>query len=169
MSKITRPRLEIPFTTFEIVIEALGILSVAAMFIGLIVAFPDLPQVVPMHLSFDGRVDRMDEKIHLIWPPIISLALYILLTLLARFPERFNYAVNISPENAFYQYRNARLFVGVIKAFLSFWASAFFLYTLRITGGLGTRVPFVGPALFVFMASTLILTVFFMRRALRNS
>jgi hypothetical protein len=48
--------------------------------------------------------------------PIIGLALYLGLSVLTRFPHRYNYPWPITPDNAERQYRLARVFLTVLKA-----------------------------------------------------
>ncbi len=104
----TRPVLEIPQSSIERAIEAIALIGVA-----LIVALPihfwqSLPDQVPKHFGLVGQADAWGAKVWVLTLPMLSVLLYVGLSLLSKYPHRFNYPWRITPENAQRQYRCAR-------------------------------------------------------------
>jgi uncharacterized membrane protein len=58
-----------------------------------------LPERIPTHFNFAGQPDAWGKPFMLPILPIIALALYLLLTVLGRFPAFFNYPVEVTAEN----------------------------------------------------------------------
>ena len=58
-----------------------------------------LPDKVPVHFAFDGRVDAWGSSLSLLALPVIAVALYLLMTVVARYPGAFNYPVRVTPAN----------------------------------------------------------------------
>jgi len=74
-----------------------------------------LPDTVPTHFNLKGEIDGYGSKYTLLYPVVVSLVLYIGLTILNRYPNAFNYAVEITGENAQIQYRLATRLVRWLK------------------------------------------------------
>ena len=51
--------------------------------------------------------------------PFVVLGLYVLLTVVGRFPHTFNYLIEITEHNARYQYQNARTMMSWLKVDLT--------------------------------------------------
>lgn len=64
-----------------------------AMFVAGAIAWPRVPERVPVHWGFDGQVDRYGGRFEGVWLlPLVALGLYILLRVLPRFdPGQDNY------------------------------------------------------------------------------
>lgn len=102
----SRPKLKIIPSPTDMVVEAVAFLGFALLLVA-VVYYPQLPERIPMHFNFAGKVDAWGAKsglLPLIW---IGIGSYLLLTIISRFPHIFNYPVAITPENAERQYRNA--------------------------------------------------------------
>jgi len=57
---------------------------------------------IPVHYGFSGQPDAWGGKIELLELPVVSVLLYFGLTLLARYPHKFNYpgrSMNVTPNN----------------------------------------------------------------------
>ena len=103
-----KPIIKIKPTTFDKILEAISLLL---LIIGLLVACYSW------------------SRIHIIFLAGISVTMYILLTVLARFPEKINYAVKITPENAEIQY-----FLGIrFIRFIKLWVLLIFDYIKLMT------------------------------------
>ena len=81
-----------------------------------LLACSGLPDRVPVHFDVAGNPDSWSGRWTVFGPPIVALALYAGLTILARFPHTFNYAWKITRENARAQYRLSRSMVIWLKA-----------------------------------------------------
>lgn len=111
-----RPRLELPRTPAEWMVEAFGGLGLVLILAATAWLWPQLPERIPMHFDFAGNVDRYGSRGEWFLLPAVALAVYAGLTFLARVPHRFNFPVRITPENAARQYRLGRLLVTGLKA-----------------------------------------------------
>lgn len=103
----TRPRIKIEPTVTDIVVE---IAAVAAVVFSVYVAarfYPELPQRVPTHSNFVGKVDGWGPKSSVMGMPILALVSYLALSIVSRFPHVGNYPVEVTAENAERIYRVA--------------------------------------------------------------
>lgn len=82
-----------------------GLLEAAAL--GLIVAnvgwlatqYAALPDKIPTHFGLSGAPDQWGSKATLWFLLGIALFIYLLLTVISRFPQAFNFPVPVTPEN----------------------------------------------------------------------
>jgi len=83
-------------------LEIVGLAALAAMlFIALGALFgpSQLPQQIPTHFGLDGQPDGYGSRWSLLSMPIVAVALYSLMTVVARRPSAFNYPVRVTPAN----------------------------------------------------------------------
>jgi len=110
-----RPVLRIPWSRLEIFIEVCSLIGIIIN-IGVIIMFwPKLPLTVPSHFGLSGKPDSWNGKWFVLISPIISLALYLFITVISRYPHIFNYPWNITEENAGVQYKLARTAIICLK------------------------------------------------------
>jgi len=137
-----KPKLDIPYTALERVVQVLPLIAIAWSIVYLIVQWPELPSRIPAHFNGKGEIDRWGSKWELIILPAIGIVLYAGLAVLSRFPHVYNYPVRITEENAPRQYALARKMIG----WLNLEIVAIFLYIQRMSilsaledgdGGLG--------------------------------
>lgn len=64
-----------------------------------------LPEIISVHFNLKGEMDRMGSKNHLLLIPLIASILFIFLSILLKFPDKFNYPMPITFENAQKQYK----------------------------------------------------------------
>jgi len=74
-----------------------------------------LPESIPTHFDFAGRVDAWGDKTDILLLFGLSILFYAGLTWLSRYPQKFNYPWKISENNAERQYHLASNFVKVIE------------------------------------------------------
>lgn len=110
-----RPKIQIPMTRTDIIIELISFITVILMAIITIISVFSLPDIIPTHFNFQGNIDRYGSKSGMIVVLIITLLIYTGLTLLVKFPQIYNYAVEITKENAEVQYRLAKKFIRFLK------------------------------------------------------
>ena len=58
-----------------------------------------LPDQIPLHFDLGGHVNRWGSSSELFFLPTIALLLFVLLSVLVRFPASFNYPIEVTPEN----------------------------------------------------------------------
>jgi Protein of unknown function (DUF1648). len=111
-----RPKLQIPLSGLEIVIELVSGIILIANFVMIVLAWDKLPDTIPSHFNAAGEIDGYGSKSTLFILIPVTVILYAGITLLSRFPHIFNYAVEITEKNTGTQYRLARIFIRVLKA-----------------------------------------------------
>ncbi|MDM5314825.1 DUF1648 domain-containing protein [Fictibacillus sp. b24] len=109
-----RPKLKIPKTLLENILDIVAICLFIACTGSLIMQWPSIPDTVPTHFNAAGEPDGWGSKINLWILLVIGLITWILLTVLEKFPHIYNY-FNLTQENAERQYKNARLMLNIIK------------------------------------------------------
>ena len=111
-----RPRLRLTRSPVEILLEVLAGAGLVWMVGTVILSWASLPESVPSHFGTGGEPDAWGSKWTFLLLPLIGVALYVGLTVLTRYPHRYNYPWPITPENAEAQYRLARAFLTLLKA-----------------------------------------------------
>jgi uncharacterized membrane protein len=83
-------------------LEAIGLAALAVLFWityrALCGANP-LPDRIPTHFNLAGQPDGWGSPAMLLLLPIMAVAIYLLITVAARFPSAFNYPVRVTAEN----------------------------------------------------------------------
>lgn len=159
-----RPRLDLPRTGGEVVLDVLAIAGVVATIAVSALVWPALPDHVPTHFGFDGKPDGWGSKATFLTLPAVSVVLYLALSLLARFPHRFNYVRPISERNAATQYRLARRTIAVLKTFMA-WQFAWLAWSSsEVAQG---RATGLGPITPVLLGVLLAAIVWYFVRARR--
>jgi len=84
------------------ILEALSLVALAALAfitIGAIYGPARLPDRIPTHFNASGQPDGYGSPAMLLVFPIIAVVLYLLMTLVSRFPAAFNFPVRVTPLN----------------------------------------------------------------------
>jgi len=139
---MTKPKINPPLRTVDIIIEALSAICLIYMIVQLIIEYPTLGQSVPTHFGTGGSPDAWGDKSSLLIIPIVAIVLYTGLTVLNKYPHIFNYPIAITEDNASRQYQYAKSLLGTLK----FSTTGLFLYiqlqtisvAKQIQSGLGT-------------------------------
>lgn len=71
--------------------------------------------LIPTHYNFQGQVDGYGELSSLWGQPIIALVLYGVFSILVRYPEKLNYPIKVTKENADSLYRLAINMLKYVK------------------------------------------------------
>jgi len=145
--KDKRPRIEIHRSVLENIFEVWAIIGVIASLISPIHAWSSLPSRIPAHYNIYGQIDRWGSKGEIFLLVPISILMYLFLTILNRYPHRFNYPIDITEQNAKAQYHLARLMVQALKAEV-IWIFVYFEWISIIDAmgkemGLGIAFPII--------------------------
>ncbi|HEY7356977.1 MAG TPA: DUF1648 domain-containing protein [Ktedonobacterales bacterium] len=111
----SRPRLRIPRSPLEKILEVLCVLGLAFIIATLALSWSRIPATIPTHFNAAGQPDSYGGKGTLFVSPVIACVLYGLLTLLSFFPQVFNFPWAITAQNAWEQYRLARAMLAWLK------------------------------------------------------
>ena len=110
-----RPKIKLPLTLFDTIIEVTSYLALVAFWVMTIFAFSTLPESIPTHYNGLGEVDGYGPKATIFFLPVLGTVLFAFLTYIVKKPETFNYTVEITEENALAQYTNATKLLRFMK------------------------------------------------------
>ena len=114
-----RPVLDLPRTPFEVALELISTGALAGLCALLARSWPALADRVPQHFGPSGRPDAWGSR-NILWLfPAMAVGNYLLMTILSRFPQTFNYPWPLTEQNAAAQYLLARTLLVAIKAEIS--------------------------------------------------
>ncbi|MCM3086494.1 DUF1648 domain-containing protein [Bhargavaea ginsengi] len=166
MKTYNRPKLDIPKTALERILDWAAILVFVSGTGYLIWIWGDLPAEVPAHFNGAGEVDRWESKWTLVMLPIIASLLWIGMTILEKFPEKHNYMAELNEHNIEFQYRNSRMMLNVLKNIVVFVFIYISYQMVQVAlGGEDSIGMMFLPIFLVLMFAPMIV---FMIRSLRN-
>ena len=102
-------------TKIDIVIEVICLLLLGGITFYLILNWSSMPDKIPMHYDIAGQIDRWGKKSEIIFIPVVSWLLYLLITVSEHFPQSWNTGVQITEENAPRVYRILKSMVKTTK------------------------------------------------------
>ncbi len=110
-----RKKLKIEMKKIDIVFEALSLIVLLAVWVYTIISWQSLPDTIPTHMNSSGDIDAYGSKSTLYAIAGVILAMYLIFTLISRFPYQFNYIVKINADNERSQYVLALTMLRVVK------------------------------------------------------
>ena len=110
-----RPKIKLPLTLFDKIIEVTSYLALVAFWVMTIFAFTTLPESIPTHYNGMGEVDGYGPKATIFFLPALGTVLFAFLTFIIKKPETFNYTVEITEEKALTQYTNSTKLLRFMK------------------------------------------------------
>lgn len=125
--KPDRPRIALEMTPLAWLAEAVALLLLILNLVLPLAYWSSLPERIPTHFGADGQPDGWSGKGFMLVLPAVFVLIYLVLSVLQRFPHAYNYVVKITPENAARQYRLAvglirslKLFIGLMFGYITF-------------------------------------------------
>jgi hypothetical protein len=115
-----RPILSPELTKIDYILEAAAIFALLAMWILAIIAFRSLPEIIPTHFNLNGRPDGRGSKYNLFILPFLCMVLAIGLSILNKYPHKFNYIIKVTEENALRLYSKGTRMLRIIKVIAVF-------------------------------------------------
>lgn len=156
---MARPKIKTPLYTTDLMLEALSLFGLALLFIIPYTYYDQLAEVVPSHFGIDGKPDAWGGKNNIWLLPGIGLFVYVIFTFINRIPEKLNYPVKITAENAKRQYLNATRLNRQMKLLIIGFLAYFMHWQIKIAL---EKVEGMNPViLFSFVASILFLVGFY--------
>lgn len=104
-----------PFSPLEVLLELTSLASIIGSILLLSIDWLALPEILPGRFNLFNDSRGLGEKINLIFYPLWQLVLYILFTLLSKYPQNYNYPWPITANNVSRQYRLARTLIRWLK------------------------------------------------------
>jgi uncharacterized membrane protein len=103
------------YTKVQTFFEIVGTLLLVGMFVYIFMEWGRMPQKIPVHFNAAGEINRWGDKSEIFVMPVISTALYLLITLVTRFPSSWNVPVEITEVNKGAVYRCEKSMLIVVK------------------------------------------------------
>ncbi len=157
ITKEIRPKIDIKLQPKDKYMEYLGLLLIFSVWVLFLYFWFSLPDIVPMHFDFKGNIDRWGNKNELILLPIITSVLYIGMTIINKFPHKFNFPSEITAENVEKQYILATRFIRSLKITIALMFNLILIHIANSING-NTKMEFLlFPALIIGIFSQLII------------
>jgi uncharacterized membrane protein len=147
----SRPRFKPKLSLLDWIVESMAIFITTCQWIHLLIEFPRLPTPIPIHYDFLGHADAYGSKSTLLFIPILSSVIAVLLTWLNRFPHAFNYPMPITATNASQQYLLATRLVRILKLIIMILFTAIETHSIQLAQH--------QPSHWQFVFTSLILTI----------
>ena len=125
-----RPLLKTKIGKTDITIEAIAVTGLIATWVFLLIIYPVLPETIPTHFGVQGKADGWGSKAGIFLLPCISTALFTCLSVLNKYPHKFNYPVKVTVENAIHLYQKGTRLIRILKAIVVL----IFLLTVLLIG-----------------------------------
>lgn len=152
------------FRTIIEIISIAGLLFHASLIFGV---WNILPQTIPVHFGIEGQADAWGDKTSLLWFFGLNIVFYAGLTILERYPQKFNYPWQITENNAARQYNLAQNLIKMLKCEIVWLFAIISAMTVSVTFGLMTGVG--NFFLFFVIAIAGITLITYMLRASRSA
>lgn len=110
-----RPKFDLPSSRFEQILEFFSGRGLLAFSLMMLQFWFSLPAKIPTHFGASGEPDGWGSKYMLFALFVLAAVLYIGLTILRRYPHKYNYLWPITAQNAAAHYRLARQLVSFLK------------------------------------------------------
>lgn len=141
-----------------LIMNIIGFLALLGSTVFLLVSWSQIPDQIPTHYNFAGEADGYGGKGSLIFMMVLAWFVFVLITVLMRFPNTWNMPVKVTAENKARLYSITRAMLEVIKML----ASLLFAVIL-INAAIATPMPrFILIALIAAMLLSIIMGIFMM-------
>lgn len=166
-TKEERPRLTLALAPTDKVIEALAVVVLVVFWIYTLLSYKTLPEVIPTHFVADGKADGYGLKWTILTLPLIGLLFYIGLSVLGRYPHKFNYPAEVTTANAEQLYRSGVQMLRVMKLIMII---IFFVMTYQtVQSALGSINFVTKNGLFLDFALLFIPIFYFLIKMSKNA
>lgn len=130
-----RPKIKIKLTITDKIFEGIGWLLLLTVWGMTIMSYPTLPDIIPIHYNGAGQADGFGDKGNIFTLPLIATILFVGLTVLNKFPDIFNYPIQITAENAQKQYTYATRLIRYLKFIIVIIFGIIAFVTIRSASG----------------------------------
>ena len=160
-----RPEIKLRLTLRDKLLEFAGVVFLMALWIWVWTSYKDLPNEIPTHYNFKGEADSFGGKATIFLLPAIATFLFVVMTIVNRYPHHFNYLTKITEDNALHQYTIATRMIRTLKTVIV-WIFGILAYkTIRYDGG---DSGFGAWALMILLGSVFITLIWFTCLSVKN-
>ncbi|MBP7270192.1 MAG: DUF1648 domain-containing protein [Bacteroidia bacterium] len=161
-----RPRLSLESGPLDRILEVSGWIALAVLWTYTVSSVLQAPETVPTHFDGSGSPNDFGSRWSLLILPAIGTFVFLVMTVIGRFPHLFNYGLKITQDNAAFQYRLATRFLRVLK--LSILVVLGLVVRLSIRAAAQSSGPPDSATLFIVLALLLLPTAGYIFLSLRN-
>ena len=141
-----------------LIMNIIGVLALLGSTLFVIIMWSQIPDQIPTHYNFAGEADGYGGKGSLIFMMVLAWFVFILITVLMRFPNTWNMPVKVTAENKARLYSITKAMLEVIKMLVSLLFAV-----MLINAAIATPMPrFILIALIAAMLLSIIMGVFLM-------
>lgn len=130
-----RPDLNIRLTWKDKSIMIISTVTIILILVYLKMVWSDIPEIITTHFGFSGAPDAYGNKTSLIILVVIAVSLHLLLVVLSKFPEYYNYPFQITEKNVEPLYKIGRQSMLLIDLEISFFLSLLIWQNVQATMG----------------------------------
>jgi uncharacterized membrane protein len=130
-----KPRIKVESTNIKRLLELVSIAGLIYIVYVLAQNWNSIPDRVPGHFGLDGRPDAYASKSSILLLPVVGFVIYLVITVLGRYPHMFSYMWKITPENAYRQYQLAGTMLSAMKAEVIWIFNYIIFATIKISMG----------------------------------
>lgn len=112
------------------VMEGMCIALLVGIVLCLLICWGNIPERIPGHYDAMGNIDRWGKKGEILFLPILSCVLYLLITGLEQIPRIWNVGVKVTEENQYRVYRCLKYMIKSVKLLMVADFSYLTLHTL---------------------------------------
>ena len=143
-----------------LIMNIIGVLALLGSTLFVIIMWSQIPDQIPTHYNFAGEADGYGGKGSLIFMMVLAWFVFVLITVLMRFPNTWNMPVKVTAENKARLYSITRAMLEVIKMLVSLLFAV-----MLINAAIATPMPrFILIALIAAMLLSIIMGIFMMYR-----
>ena len=145
LRKKNNPKIRLSRTSLLTIIDSTAALILLFVLVLAAMYWQHMPDRIPTHFNIMGQPDGWGGKSSFLGFPVLSLILFVMLTVFSFFPYIGNYPWEITEENAQRQYHLVRLLLGALKVEIM----AIFLYFEWMTIQVGMERAVRGMSVFM--------------------
>lgn len=106
------------------ILQILCLAQMVGVTVYLIAGWTSFPDQVPMHYGGSGEIDRLGGKGEMLLLILLWWGMYLVISLIERFPQVWNTGVKVTPENQERVYRLLKYMLVTLKLIMTTFFSA---------------------------------------------
>jgi uncharacterized membrane protein len=149
LSSEKRPVIDFSLTWKDKTLIVIATIPIIFMLIYIKISWSNIPEIIPTHFGFSGTPDAYGNKSSLFVIVVIAIMLHLLLAMLSKFPQYYNYPFEITERNVEPLYKIGRQTMLVIDLEITFFLSV--LTWQNIQAAIGKFQGINSSFLFLFL------------------
>ena len=148
-------------TKYDIFVEIVCLTLLIGVSIYLYLNWSSIPDMIPGHYNAMGEIDRMGSKKELVVLQIIGWLMYLILTVIGKFPQIWNTGVSVTEENKERVYRITKNLLNTVKLIM---VAVFVYLTINSSQVISLTVWFL-PVFLILLFGSMIFFIIKLVRA----